>query len=85
MRPLPLLAAAFLVALTAAARAGPLFLDIRPRDQDGLVPARYADGGAQATHQLAMYRELIPAVPTTFTSRSAPPWWLVPAQGRKRP
>src|SRR2546422_6253548 len=56
MRPLPLLAATLLVVFTTAARAAPLFLDILPPGQDGLVPASTVTAGAPATHQLAMYR-----------------------------
>lgn len=63
MRPLPLLAAALLVAVAAAAGAAPLFLDILPPGQDGLVPASTVTAGAHATDQLAMYRDLILAAP----------------------
>jgi len=62
VRPLPLLAAALLVAL-AAAGAAPLFLDILPPGQDGLVPASTVTAGAHAPDQLAMYRDLILAAP----------------------
>ena len=62
MRPLPLLAAALLVAVAAAAGAAPLFLDILPPGQDGLVPASTVTAGAHATDQLAMYPRLLHAV-----------------------
>src|SRR5206468_12721027 len=63
MRPLPLLVATFVVVCTAAAGAAPLFLDILPPGQDGLVPASTVTAGAHATDQLAMYRDLILAAP----------------------
>src|SRR3989442_11004727 len=63
MRPLPLLAATLLVVFTTAARAAPLFLDILPPGQDGLVPASTVTAGAHATDQLAMYRDLPLAAP----------------------
>src|SRR5256712_8059011 len=63
MRPLPLLAATLLVVFTTAARAAPLFLDILPPGQDGLVPASTVTAGAHATDQLAMYRDLTRAAP----------------------
>src|SRR2546427_5588831 len=63
MRPLPLLAATLLVVFTTAARAAPLFLDILPPGQDGLVPASTVTAGVHATDQLAMYRDLTRAAP----------------------
>src|SRR5437667_2060040 len=51
-----------LIAVTAAARAAPLFLDILPPGQDGLVPASTVTAGAHATDQLAMYPRLVHAV-----------------------
>src|SRR5438128_11501932 len=63
MRPLPLLAATLLVVFTTAARAAPLFLDILPPGQDGLVPASTIMAGGHATDQLAMYRDLIRTAP----------------------
>ena len=62
MRPSAPLAAMLLVAVTAAARAAPLFLDILPPGQDGLVPASTVTAGAHATDQLAMYPRLLHAV-----------------------
>ena len=49
MRPSAPLAAMLLIAVTAAARAAPLFLDILPPGQDGLVPASTVTAGAHAT------------------------------------
>src|SRR5438445_2107173 len=63
MRPLLLLGATLLVVFTTAARAAPLFLDILPPGQDGLVPASTVTAGAHATDQLAMYRDIILAAP----------------------
>ncbi|TMA32677.1 MAG: penicillin acylase family protein [Deltaproteobacteria bacterium] len=63
MRPLALLVATFVVVCTAAAGAAPLFLDILPPGQDGLVPASTTMAGGHATDQLAMYRDLIRTAP----------------------
>src|SRR2546427_1990918 len=71
MRPLPLLAATLLVVFTTAARAAPLFLDILPPGQDGLVPASTVTAGGHATDQLAMYPDLTPAPPRPRGARLA--------------
>jgi len=63
MRPLLLpFAATLLVAFTTPG-AAPLFLDILPAGQNGLVPASTLAAGAHATDQLPMYRDLILAAP----------------------
>jgi acyl-homoserine lactone acylase PvdQ len=66
MRTVTLSFPAIVVAIVLAAapvRAQPLFLNILPAGQDGLVPASTFEAGPHAFDQLAMYRNLIVAAP----------------------
>ena len=58
MRRTPFLVVTLVAARVATARAAPLFLDILPPGQEGLVPASTLAAGPHATDQLAMYRDL---------------------------
>lgn len=65
VRPMRAITLSLLAILVAAAPAGaqPLFLNILPAGQDGLVPFGTLETGPHAFDQLAMYRDLVTTAP----------------------